>query len=137
MRKKTYKFLTVATIVFIMIFTYENVYGQQHPANQWDIHKDNYYQWTSWTEEQQKFYILGFSTGAWAMGSEIAFQSGHADLYRFTKDRLPDYNTRELHAIVQWVYTIHDLRKTPVYLILIRAEEFLELRRELYRREEE
>lgn len=117
-------------LVLVLIIVVGSLYGQQHPANQYDITKDNWWQWRNWTVDQQKFYVLGVLSGAYAMACDVSFKSGYVDLLRLVEDTLPDdYHLRDYHIAIAWIYEQPEMRTIPIWMIVFRVDEMLEIRR--------
>lgn len=132
MKKRTLLFTTLLTLSFICGTI---AYAQQHPSYRYDIEKDNYYVWSTWTEFQKDMFLLGYIQGAYAMACEVAFASGYPDLLNMVNDKLPTYKVKEYRVSVDWIYDMAEVRKVPVFAIIIRLDEFLELRRDRYQKE--
>jgi len=120
----------IAVTLFSLIFI--GVTGaQQHPANAYNIEKDNYWEWKTWTAEQKKFYVWGVLTGAYAMASDLSFNSGYVDLLQIARDILPDdYQVRDYTVAIEWIYEQPEMRDPPAWGIIFRVDELLEIRRD-------
>lgn len=92
--------------------------------------KVNYYNWTKWRYDQRVFYIYGLTSGMMAMGALIAYESGYVDLLRMTEDAIPKYFVKDYIEFVDWVYEDYTYRKVPIYVLIIKADEYTEMRSE-------
>lgn len=117
-------------VIAILLSLTTAVVAQQNSVNKYSVEKDNYYEWMKWSDEQKSFYIWGVLSGAWAMASDLSYNSGYVDLLRMAEDLLPPLQVRDYRVAVDWIYEMDEMKEIPVATVIFRLEQLLEIRRE-------
>lgn len=103
-------------------------------AESYDITKDNYYVWSTWSMEEKVAYVLGFMSGItgyyYELHEKILFISSDEEV----RNLIPSYTLRDYITTIEYIYEIPDYRAVAVWLIMFRLDYFFQLRREYERR---
>jgi hypothetical protein len=80
------------------------------------------------SRSDKTYYVLGYITGALAMGKAVAYDSGYMGLLGYVKAVFPTYNVGSYIAFIDGVYEDERYHEVPLYSLILEADYWTEHR---------
>jgi hypothetical protein len=116
-------------IIVLLLLSLLAVYGQNSMNDQYGVRRDAYERWSTWSVTQKNYYIWGALSGAWAMGSDIAYESGYMELLPIMNEALPRLTVEQYRISIDYIYKADEFKSIPVVVVMFRLTSLLEERK--------
>lgn len=105
--------------------------AQQIPGSGYLINDEAYEEWVGMSYDEQVSYTWGVLSGAYALASLLDWETDSTHISSFVEKTLPsNWSVQNYIDMINYVYEIRATRAIPIWTVLFKMEDVIEMRRE-------